>query len=184
MMGGEKRFISHLDSLFTMYLDDKYFKETEDLTRDGIIGNYVHGNEPSHHVAYLYDWTSQPWKTQEKIPMILQTMYRNAPNGLCGNDDCGQMSAWYIFSALGFYPVCPGTTEYAIGAPFLEEAFIDLPGDKKFHIVAKNLTGKNIYIQKMTLNGKPLNRFFIDHKDIVNGGELIFEMGKTKLVNW
>ncbi|MEI6898809.1 MAG: GH92 family glycosyl hydrolase [Bacteroidota bacterium] len=181
MIGGEKRFIPHLDSLFTMYLDDKYFKETEDLTRDGIIGNYVHGNEPSHHVAYLYDWTSQPWKTQEKIPMILRTMYRNAPNGLCGNDDCGQMSAWYIFSALGFYPVCPGTTEYAIGAPYVEEAFIDLPGNKKFHIVAKNLTEKNIYIQKMTLNGKPLNRFFIDHKDIVNGGELVFEMGGR---NW
>jgi predicted alpha-1,2-mannosidase len=177
MMGGEKVFIRHLDSLFTMHLDDKYFKETEDLTRDGIIGNYVHGNEPSHHVAYMYDWTSKPWKTQEKIPMILKSMYRNAPDGLCGNDDCGQMSAWYVFSSLGFYPVCPGTTEYAIGSPYFDEGTIVLPGGKKFIIKANGLSNKNVYIQSMILNGKLFNAFSLEHRDIVNGGELIFEMG-------
>jgi predicted alpha-1,2-mannosidase len=177
MMGGEKVFIRRLDSLFSMHLDDKYFSETEDLTRSGIIGNYVHGNEPSHHVAYLYDWTSKPWKTQEKIPMILNSMYRNAPDGLCGNDDCGQMSAWYIFSALGFYPVCPGTTQYAIGSPYIEEAVITLPGDKKLTIKANGLSEKNIYIQSVVLNGKPVTTPFLDHYDLIQGGELIFRMG-------
>jgi predicted alpha-1,2-mannosidase len=176
MMGGEKIFIRHLDSLFTMHLDDKYFKETEDLTRDGIIGNYVHGNEPSHHVAYMYNWTGKPWKAQEKIPMILKSMYRDAPDGLCGNDDCGQMSAWYIFSSLGFYPVCPGTTQYAIGSPCMEEAVITLRGGKKFRIIVNGLNDKNPYIRSVTLNGKPLNKLFLEHRDLINGGELIFEM--------
>jgi predicted alpha-1,2-mannosidase len=177
LAGGEKPFVRRLDSLFTMYLDDKYFSETEDVTRAGLIGNYVHGNEPSHHVAYLYDWTGQAWKTQERIHTIVTTMYRNKPDGLCGNDDCGQMSAWYVFSALGFYPVCPGTTQYAIGSPCVSSATVDLGGGKKFVIKATGLSEKNIYIRSMTLNGKPLDRPFIDHSDIIAGGELIFTMG-------
>jgi predicted alpha-1,2-mannosidase len=177
MTGGEKPFIRRLDSLFTMHLDDKYFSETEDVTRVGLIGNYVHGNEPSHHVAYLYNWTSKPWKTQERIHLIVNTMYHNIPDGLCGNDDCGQMSAWYIFSVLGFYPVCPGTTQYAIGSPGISYAKISLPGDKTFTVRAKNISDKNIYIQSMTLNGIPLTKPFIDHSDLVAGGELIFIMG-------
>ena len=176
MMGGEKPFIRRIDSLFTMYLDDKYFNETEDVTRAGLIGNYVHGNEPSHHVAYLYDWTDKPWKTQERIHEIVKTMYINKPDGLCGNDDCGQMSAWYIFSVLGFYPVCPGTTQYAIGAPCISSATISLPGGKTFVVRAKGLSEKNIYIRSMTLNGKPLNTMFLEHADLVAGGELIFNM--------
>jgi predicted alpha-1,2-mannosidase len=178
MMGGEKVFIRRLDSLFNMHLDDKYFKETEDVTRVGIIGNYVHGNEPSHHIPYLYKWTSKPWKTQEKIPMILKSMYRNAPDGLCGNDDCGQMSAWYIFSTLGFYPVCPGTTQYAIGSPYVEEAMITLPNNKKLTIKAPGLSEKNIYIQSVSLNGKPIKAPFLDHNEILKGGDLIFIMGE------
>jgi predicted alpha-1,2-mannosidase len=177
MMGGEKIFVRRLDSLFSMHLDDKYFKETEDVTRSGIIGNYVHGNEPSHHVAYLYNWTSKPWKTQEKIPMILNSMYRNAPDGLCGNDDCGQMSAWYIFSALGVYPVCPGTTQYAIGSPYVDEAIINLPGNRKLTMKAIGLSEKNIYIQSVKLNGKQITTPFLDHYDLISGGELIFKMG-------
>ncbi len=109
LMGGNSRFVPHLDSLFTMDLPDKFFAETEDITREGIIGNYVHGNEPAHHAAYLYNWTDQPWKTQARVRMILPKMYRPTPDGLGGNDDCGQMSAWYIFSALGFYPVAPAS---------------------------------------------------------------------------
>lgn len=177
LMGGEKIFIRRLDSLFTMYLDDRYFNETEDVTREGLIGNYVHGNEPSHHVAYLYNWTSKPWKTQERIHLIVNTMYRNKPDGLCGNDDCGQMSAWYIFSVLGFYPVCPGTTQYAIGAPGVSSATISLPGDKIFTVKANGLSDKNKYIQSMTLNGKILTTPFIDHGELISGGELIFNMG-------
>jgi predicted alpha-1,2-mannosidase len=177
MMGGEKPFIRRLDSLFTMHLDDKYFAETEDVTRTGLIGNYVHGNEPSHHVAYLYDYTSKPWKTQERIHLIMNTMYHNKPDGLCGNDDCGQMSAWYVFSALGFYPVCPGTTQYAIGSPCVSSATIMLPDGKAFNIKAKGLSDKNIYIQSVSLNGKPCESLFIDHADLVAGGEMIFNMG-------
>ena len=123
-MGGNSLFVPHLDSLFTMHLPDKFFEETEDITRDGIIGNYVHGNEPSHHVAYLYNFTDQPWKTQERIRMILKKQYHPAPDGLGGNDDCGQMSAWYIFSSLGFYPVTPGSDQYQLGSPAVIHAVI------------------------------------------------------------
>lgn len=178
MMGGEKPFISRLDSLFTMHLDDKYFAETEDITRDGLIGNYVHGNEPSHHVAYLYNWTSKPWKTQERVHQIVNTMYRNKPDGLCGNDDCGQMSAWYIFSVLGFYPVCPGTASYALGSPCVAEATIALPGGKTLKILGNGLTEKNIYVKSVTLNGKKLETPFIDHAALMEGGTLIFDMKK------
>ncbi|MGZ3814904.1 MAG: glycoside hydrolase domain-containing protein, partial [Mucilaginibacter sp.] len=177
MMGGNKRFITYVDSLFSYDLPDKYFAETEDITKDGIIGNYVHGNEPSHHVAYLYDWTDKPWKTQEKIRMILPRMYKPTPDGLGGNDDTGQMSAWYIFSTMGFYPVAPGSDQYAIGSPAINKAAINLDNGKTFTINVKNQGEKNVYIQKILLNGKPLNGLFISHADIMNGGEIVFFMG-------
>ena len=176
LMGGEKRFIPHLDSLFTMQLPDKYFANTEDITRDGIIGNYVHGNEPSHHVAYLYDWTSQPWKTQRTIRLILKKQYHNGPDGLGGNDDCGQMSAWYMLSAMGFYPVAPSSDQYAIGSPSVEQAVLNLENGNKFTIDVKNQSDKNVYIKKIELNGKVLNRFFLSHSEIMNGGNLVFYM--------
>ncbi|PSL49848.1 putative alpha-1,2-mannosidase [Chitinophaga niastensis] len=176
MMGGKKQFTSHLDSLFTMELPDKYFAETEDITRDGIIGNYVHGNEPSHHVAYLYNWTGNPWKTQERVRMILKKMYHPGPDGLGGNDDCGQMSAWYIFSTLGFYPVCPGADEYALGSPAIDKATMQLENGKTFVVDVKNQGDKNVYVQKVLLNGSPLNRLYITHEDIMNGGTLTFYM--------
>ncbi|AMR31173.1 sugar hydrolase [Mucilaginibacter sp. PAMC 26640] len=176
VMGGNKRFVRYLDSLFTMNLPDKYFAETEDITRDGIIGNYVHGNEPSHHVAYLYNWTDQPWKTQERIRMILPRMYKPTPDGLGGNDDTGQMSAWYIFSSLGFYPIAPGSADYAIGSPAINNATIQVGGGKTFNITVKNQSEKNVYVQKITLNGKPLTGLSINHADIMNGGEMVFFM--------
>jgi len=179
LMGGDKYFVSYLDSLFSYDLPDKYFAETEDITRDGIIGNYVHGNEPSHHVAYLYDWTSEPWKTQQKIRMIMKRMYKPTPDGLGGNDDTGQMSAWYIFSLLGFYPVAPGSEQYAIGSPGMDEAVIHLPNGKTFTINAKNQSNENVYIQKITLNGIEHSSSFISHEDIMNGGTLTFYMGAT-----
>lgn len=177
LMGGNKRFVGYLDSLFTMNLPDKYFAETEDITRDGIIGNYVHGNEPSHHVAYLYNWTDKPWKTQERIRMILPRMYKPTPDGLGGNDDTGQMSAWYIFSSLGFYPVAPGSDQYSTGSPAVNGAVINLDNGKTFTINVKNQSPKNVYVQKMELNGKVLNGLFISHADIMNGGEITFYMG-------
>lgn len=176
MMGGKKVFSRHLDSLFTMHLPDKFFAETEDITRDGIIGNYVHGNEPSHHVAYLYNWTGESWKTQERIRMILKKMYLPKPDGLGGNDDCGQMSAWYIFSTLGFYAVCPGAEEYQLGSPAIDGATLNLENGKVFTIEVKNQGNKNVYVKKVVLNGQQLSHKYITHADIMNGGRLTFYM--------
>lgn len=179
LMGGKKQFEYHLDSLFTQHLDDHYFENTEDITRDGIIGLYVHGNEPGHHIPYLYNWTDAPWKTQARVRMILTTMYENAVDGLCGNDDAGQMSAWYIFGSLGFYPVSPGSVEYAIGSPIVDKAVIHFENGKDLQIKTINQSAKNVYVQEIKLNGKPLNRFFLTHAELVNGGELLFKMGRT-----
>jgi predicted alpha-1,2-mannosidase len=177
--GGREKFTVHLDSLFTMTLPDKYFENTEDITRDGIIGNYVHGNEPSHHVAYLYNWIGQPYKTQQRVRMILDAMYKPTPDGLGGNDDTGQMSAWYIFSSLGFYPVAPGSDEYALGSPKVKEAILTLENGKSFTITAKNQSAKNVYVSKVELNGKTLPTPFIKHSDIMNGGTMVFYMGSN-----
>lgn len=176
LMGGNQKFAEHLDSLFTMNLPDEFFRETEDITREGIIGNYVHGNEPSHHVAYLYNWTDQPWKTQERIRMILKKQYHPTPEGLGGNDDCGQMSAWYILSSLGFYSVAPGSDQYAIGSPAIQQATLKLENGKTFSIETKNQSEKNVYVEKVELNGKILTAPFFSHSDILNGGTLTFYM--------
>jgi predicted alpha-1,2-mannosidase len=159
-----------------MQLPDKYFENTEDITRDGIIGNYVHGNEPSHHVAYLYNWVGQPYKTQQRVRMILNAMYKPTPDGLGGNDDTGQMSAWYIFSSLGLYPVAPGSVDYSLGSPLVKKATLNLENGKTFKITAKNQSAKNVYVTKMELNGKPYTSTSISHNTIVNGGELVFYM--------
>ena len=183
-MGGEERFSEHLDSLFTMHIPDKYFAHNEDITREGIMGGYVHGNEPSHHVAYMYNWANKPWKTQERINQIMTTKYLNKPDGLCGNDDCGQMSAWYIFSSLGFYPVCPGSGQYAIGTPSINKAVLNLENGKTFTIKTENYSAKNTYIKSVMINGEKWNKSFINHSDIVNGGELIFKMSKYPNKKW
>jgi len=177
LMGGNRRFVPHLDSLFTMDLPDKYFAETEDITRDGIVGNYVHGNEPSHHDIYLYDWTDQPWKAEALVRMILWRMYKITPDGLGGNDDTGQMSAWYIFSALGFYPVSPGDDKYWLGSPSVAAATLRLGNGKTFHVVAHNQGPQNVYVQQVMLNGQPLHRLYITYDEITSGGELVFDMG-------
>ena len=176
MMGGKNLFSRHLDSLFTMKLDDKYIAKNEDITRDGIIGNYVHGNEPGHHIAYLYNWTNHPYKTQERVRMIARTMYTSEVNGLCGNDDAGQMSAWYIFSALGFYPVITGSPNYAIGSPTVKSALIHLENNKTLKIIAVNQSSTNVYVESVRLNGKRLQKMELSHSDLMNGGELVFTM--------
>jgi putative alpha-1,2-mannosidase len=127
-------------------------------------------------VAYRYAWTDKPWKTQEKIRLILNMQYKNTPDGLGGNDDTGQMSAWYIFSSMGFYPVAPGSDQYAIGSPAVGKATINLENGKIFTINVKNQGDKNVFIKKIELNGKPLNGYFISHSDIMNGGEMTFYM--------
>ncbi|MFT3911045.1 MAG: GH92 family glycosyl hydrolase [Ferruginibacter sp.] len=182
MMGGNKKFTDRLDSLFTMHLPDAFFAETEDITRDGIIGGYVHGNEPAHHVAYLYNYADAAWKTQERVRMILKMQYKASPDGLGGNDDAGQMSAWYIFSSLGFYPVAPGSDQYAIGSPAVNGAQLNLENGKTFIIEVKDQSDKNVYIQKMILNGKPLDHFFLKHSDIIGGGKIVFYMGSNPVI--
>ncbi len=175
-MGGEKRFVERLDSLFTMHLPEKYYAHTEDITDEGLMGNYVHGNEPSHHVAYLYAWTSEPWKGQSRLHEIMRRMYLDKPDGLCGNDDCGQMSAWYVFSTMGFYPVTPGTDQYVLGSPFAEMVTLNLENGRKFTVSAEGLSDKNVYVRRVLLNGQPLDRAYITHGEITAGGELVFEM--------
>ncbi len=176
LMGGKKQFAAHLDSLFSMQLPDSYFANTEDISRDGIIGNYVHGNEPAHHVAYLYNYTNEPHKTQERVRMILNKMYHPTPGGLGGNDDCGQMSAWYIFSTLGFYPMAPGSDRYELGSPAIQSAKLHLENGKTLTISTKNQSKKNVYVRSVTLNGTKLNQTYITHNDLMNGGTLVFEM--------
>jgi predicted alpha-1,2-mannosidase len=176
MMGGKAKFAAHLDQLFTMHLPDEFFAETEDITREGIIGNYVHGNEPSHHVAYLYNWTDQPWKTQERVRMILKNQYRPAPDGLGGNDDCGQMSAWYVFTALGFYPVAPGSDRYAVGSPVIKSAVLRLENGRTLTIQAVGQSNKNVYVNRVLVNGSWLRRNYLTHAEIMNGGKITFYM--------
>lgn len=177
LMGGPQRFGEHLDSLFTMRLDDKYFEKTEDITRDGIFGNYVHGNEPSHHVPYLYNYTDRPWMSGYRVRQVLDAMYKPKPDGLSGNDDCGQMSAWYIFSALGFYPMCPGSDRYELGAPVMEKATIPLDNGKTFTVLAQGQGPKNMYVQSVKLNGARLERTWITHNELMSGGVLEFALG-------
>jgi predicted alpha-1,2-mannosidase len=175
-MGGKKAFAKKLDTLFSMHLPDSFFAETEDITRDGIIGGYVHGNEPAHHVPYLYNWTNEPWKTQQQVRLILNKQYQPTPDGLGGNDDCGQMSAWYIFSSLGFYPVAPGSEDYAIGSPLVHNAILNLENGKVFEIEVQNQSDKNVFVQSIILNGKPLQKLTLTHTELMKGGKLVFVM--------
>ena len=182
LIGGDKAFEQRLDILFTKNLSHEKIKEHEDIA--GLIGQYAHGNEPSHHIAYLYNYAGKPWRTQERIRQIMDTLSSDKPDGLAGNDDVGQMSAWYIFSSMGFYPVAPGDLSYAIGAPQLPEITLQLANGKRFRVVANDLSNKNRFINSVTLNGKPLERSFITHNEIISGGELIFELSDKPNKNW
>jgi predicted alpha-1,2-mannosidase len=177
LMGGDKAFIAKIDQLFTMHLPDEFFAETEDVTREGLLGGYVHGNEPSHHIIYMYNFTSQPWKAQYWVREVMNKMYRNDLDGLCGNDDCGQMSAWYVFSAMGFYPMCPGSNQLVLAAPYLPYMKLNLPDGKTFEIKALQVSDKSRYVQSVKLNGKPYTKAFITNDDVIHGGVLEFEMG-------
>ena len=174
LMGGRDAFIGKLDSLFIA--DSALEGDMVSADISGLIGQYAHGNEPSHHVAYLYNYAGQPYKTQQLIREIFDRFYLPKPDGLCGNDDCGQMSAWYIFSAMGFYPVNPIGGEYILGAPQVEEVTISLPNDKTFTMQAIGLSNENKYVKSVTWNGKPVENFRIHHSEIIKGGELVFVM--------
>ncbi len=171
---GKEEFAVKLDSMFT------YYPEANDklpIFSTGMIGQYAHGNEPSHHVAFLYNNIGKPWKTQEMVRKIIETQYSTKPDGYCGNEDCGQMSAWLVLSSMGIYPINPAKGVYSITSPFVEAATINLEGGKQFVISTENQSKENCYIQSITLNGKPYDKLTITHEDIVQGGELHFVLG-------
>ncbi|MDY6069261.1 MAG: GH92 family glycosyl hydrolase, partial [Opitutales bacterium] len=172
-------FFERLDYLFKNKETSKEQKKgfVDDVS--GLIGQYAHGNEPSHHVIYMFAMIDKAWRTQELVREVFDKFYLNKPDGLCGNDDCGQMSAWYIFSAMGFYPVDPISAEYILGAPQLPEMTVNLANGKTFKIVAKKLSKENKYVKSVKLNGKPYTKKTISHSDIVNGGTLEFRMTDT-----
>ncbi|MCK0203774.1 glycoside hydrolase family 92 protein, partial [Ornithobacterium rhinotracheale] len=171
----KEAFTNKLENLFT---------ESSEITGDnvsvdisGLIGQYAHGNEPSHHIAYLFNKAGQPWRTQYWVNHILKTQYNTTPEGYSGNEDCGQMSAWYVMSAIGLYPMNPASTEYEITSPMFAKTTMKVGQGKTFVIEAKNFSDKNIYIQKATLNGKPLQGTSISHEQIMQGGTLVLELG-------
>jgi predicted alpha-1,2-mannosidase len=172
--GGTDKLLAKLDAVFDAKVDPKTFAHMEDIT--GLIGWYAHGNEPSHHVAYLYAAAGEPWRTQQRLGPIMASQYSPRPDGLSGNDDLGQMSAWFVFTALGFYPIAPGSNEYIIGRPFQPRATLNLPNGKRFTVIADGLDDAHPYIASATLDGKPLDRAFLRHEEIVAGGELHFTM--------
>ena len=172
-IGGKKELETRLDTLFTTSSQVDGEEASGDIT--GLIGQYAHGNEPSHHMAYLYNWTDAPWKGQERLDQIMQNFYTNEPDGIIGNEDCGQMSAWYVMSALGFYQVAPGIPVYTLGRPMIDKALIHVKGGI-FEILVKNNSAANKYIKEVKLNGKVLDTPFINHTDVIKGGKLEFIM--------
>ena len=177
LMGGKQKFEAMLDSMFTHHPDAD---EKLPIFSTGMIGQYAHGNEPSHHVTYLYDYTDSPWKTQKYVAQVMHDLYQNKPGGICGNEDCGQMSAWYVFSAMGFYPVDPVSGRYEIGTPLFPELKLHLSNGKTFTVLAPKASKENIYIQSVKVDGKPWNSTWITHEQIMSGATVEFEMGNEK----
>ncbi|WP_299075334.1 GH92 family glycosyl hydrolase [uncultured Paraglaciecola sp.] len=175
LMGGNHPFNAKLDKMFSTLQGEDELPEWI----SGYIGQYVHGNEPAHHVPYLYQFSGAPHKTQARVRQIMDQLYNTTPNGLCGNEDAGQMSAWYMFSALGFYPVNPASGDYVLGSPEVDSAQITLDNGKVFSVIANNQSPKNVYVKSVSLNGKPLNRYTITHQEIMQGGQLVFTMSES-----
>ena len=181
LTGGQEKFAAKLDSMFT-YIPTG--NEELPIFSTGMIGQYAHGNEPSHHVIYLYNKVRQPWKAQKYAAQVMHELYFNAPAGLCGNEDCGQMSAWYVFSAMGFYPVNPVSGEYEIGTPLFPEIRLNLSNGKTFTVLAPNVSRENIYIQSVTVNGQPYDKSYITHQQIMDGATVEFVMGNQPGKIW
>ncbi len=177
-LGGREKFLERLDGLFSQ--PEKVEGMGFALDATGLIGQYAHGNEPSHHTAYFFQFAGRGDRTAEVVREICDRFYRPEPEGLCGNDDCGQMSAWYLFSAMGFYPFNPCGGEYVIGAPQVPKVTVSLPGGRNFTVVARNLSAENKYVRSVMLNGRPLVGFTVRHADVMRGGELVFEMSGSR----
>jgi len=181
-LGGDAATVKKLDAMFDFDNSKVDYSHAEDIA--GLIGQYIHGNEPSHHVAYMYDYAGAPWRTQARLTQIIKSQYKPTPDGLSGNDDLGQMSAWLMFTSLGFYPVTPASNEYAIGRPFVDKATLNLPNGQRFTVRAEGMSDDKPYVSKVTLNGKPLTRAYLKHDEIVAGGELVFTMSATPNKTW
>jgi predicted alpha-1,2-mannosidase len=199
LMGGRDKFSTKLDTLFQEQFGgyygppeplrgpadgSKYFFYAQLPDMTGLIGQYAHGDEPSFHIPYLYNYAGHPWKTQRRVRDIMKLWYNAGPQGYCGDEDNGELSSWYVLSAMGFFTVCPGRPVYDIGSPIFDEVKLTLAKGKVFTITAKNVSPANKYIQSATLNGKPLNKPWFEHKDMVNGGTLVFEMGLRPNTAW
>ncbi|SBV34020.1 putative alpha-1,2-mannosidase [uncultured Sphingopyxis sp.] len=182
ILGGDAKTIAKLDAMFDYDISKLDYSHAEDIA--GLIGQYIHGNEPSHHVAYLYAYAGAPWRTQERLKQIVDSQYKPTPDGLSGNDDLGQMSAWLVFTSLGFYPVAPGSNQYVIGRPFVDRAVLNLPGGKRFTVETVGLSDANPYVGKVELNGKPLARSWISDAEIRGGGTLRFTMQAKPNAEW
>lgn len=182
MHGGEEKFTDKLEQLFTESSEITGDDVSADIT--GLVGQYAHGNEPSHHIAYMYNFANKPWKTQYWVREILKSQYNTTPDGLSGNEDCGQMSAWYVFSAMGLYPYSPASGDYQIGSPLFKSSTIKISEEISFSIKAENVSDENMYIQSATLNGEEFNKTSISHQQIQQGGTLQFVMGNTPNKNW
>ena len=182
LMGGEEKMCERLDSLFTVSSEISGEGVSGDIS--GMIGQYAHGNEPSHHITYMYSYLGQPWKTQQYVHQVLKTLYDNAPEGICGNEDTGQMSAWYVFSAMGLYPARPGDGNYVVASPLFQKATINLPNEEKLIIKTNRLSDQDIYIQSVAFNGEHYPRVYFEHQDLFEGGEIVFNMGTKPNECW
>ena len=183
-MGGKTEFGKMLDSVFVVppiYDDSYYGTRIHEITEMQVadMGNYAHGNQPAQHMIYLYDYAGQPWKAQYWTREVMDRLYSSKPDGYCGDEDNGQTSAWYVFSAMGFYPVCPGSDQYVLGAPYLKEMTVHLENGKDLVIKAPKVSAKNRYVKSVKLNGREYDKAYLTHQDICNGGELFFEMSST-----
>ena len=181
-MGGEASFTEMLDSVFVVppvYDDSYYGGRIHEIAEMQVadMGNYAHGNQPAQHMLYLYDWTGQPWKGQQHIRDAMDRLYRATPDGYCGDEDNGQTSAWYIFSALGFYPVCPASTQYALGTPLFKKAVVRRPDGVSFTVEAPDNSADAFYVQSLNVNGKAWNHNYLEHGDLIKGARLRFGMG-------
>ncbi|HWH69061.1 MAG TPA: glycoside hydrolase family 92 protein, partial [Candidatus Sulfotelmatobacter sp.] len=189
LMGGDKAFAAKLDAVFTApnsFKPGTYGGPIHEMTEMAALdmGQYAHGNEPIHHMIYLYNYVGQPWKAQARVRTVMTRLYQATPDGFCGDEDTGQTSAWYVFSALGFYPVCPGDTNYLLGSPLFKRATLTLPKGKTFTLSAQHSGPQTPYINGATLNGKPFNRTYLAHDEIVNGGEMTFDMVSAPNYKW
>jgi predicted alpha-1,2-mannosidase len=182
LLGGNDKLVARLDAMFDQKVDPTMYADVEDIS--GMIGQYIHGNEPSHHLPYLYMYAGAPIKTQSRLKQIVDSQYKPAPDGLVGNDDLGQMSAWLIFTSLGFYPVAPGSNEYVLGRPFVDRAVLHLPNGRSLTIHSVNMTEDARFLKDVLLDGISLDRSFVTHEELMKGGELRFVFSSENDATW